>query len=129
MIVTKEQIDVALDALVEEYGADYVYTKAQMNDPDQGLQCVNVALDKNEQPQCSCIIGHLVVKLELTTPLEMWNSRNLIYSTAEELFQELGAHFDDDFEVNNYVVRYLTRIQELQDRGTPWGKAVARARS
>lgn len=127
MIVTKEQIDVALDALVEEYGADYVYTKVEMN-PDQDLQCVNVALDENDQPQCSCIIGHLVVKLELTTPLVMWNG-GLTYSTAEELFQELGAHFDDDFEVNEYVVRYLNQVQILQDGGTPWGEAVARARS
>jgi hypothetical protein len=113
--LTREVVDPILDALVEEYGADYVYPEA-----DNG--CLYV---RDGAP--SCIIGHVYNRLGV--PLEVLAANE--FTTASEVaHRALGVDIYNN-EGGDFIpiARYLDRIQREQDSTIPWGQAVESART
>ncbi|MFF3363612.1 hypothetical protein [Streptomyces misionensis] len=98
---------------VAEKGADYVYTgpDGEQGNPDRAAECYYV---HGQQP--GCIVGNVLHRAGVS---------------LADLAQYEGQAAEDPVEqltkANVAAVRLLISVQELQDRGTPWGEAVRQA--
>lgn len=116
IVITRESADDALDALLAEFGEDYVYQ------PPDEYGCVNVSQDA-EGWHGSCLIGRVVIAHGVK-PEELAR-RGAQGAGIAGTLTTLG----DRITASNEVVRYLSHIQYYQDKGTAWGLAVAGARA
>ncbi|AWY05085.2 hypothetical protein SEA_HORTUS1_107 [Microbacterium phage Hortus1] len=112
-VYTNAEINAALKKALEAKGEDYVYEQDGMGG------CYYAA---NGEP--SCIVGHVAHALdpEMFKAIEDFES-DYDKSRGDNSFRNvvagLGLPFRDD------QVRALSRVQQEQDTGTPWGTAVA----
>lgn len=70
--------------------------------------------------QPSCVVGHMLVDLNLAHMVKPCNNSEGISEVANVLAAE-GVELDHEAEV------FLTHLQCLQDRKTPWGPALETA--
>lgn len=116
-----------LDALVSEFGEDYVYSNA--SPVEQGPTCV-YATSRRGVAAPSCIAGHVLVRNGF--PID-----ELVYSneytgrfsvgTINENLQTMKEQGLIDFEEG--VSAVLREAQIHQDTDRPWGYAVDEARN
>ena len=120
--VTFDQVVEKLNEAVQERGPDYVYVGPE---GDRAV-CLNW---HEEQKEPGCIVGVVFHKLGFDWAHEMNYSSGyqLDTMTASSLLVHLkacGWQFDDYGKIDSL----LSEIQAKQDRGVPWGEAVAEGR-
>jgi hypothetical protein len=122
VLLTEKNVTEAFKAILEDFGADYVYRKRGAAD-----SCFYVhQTPKGEVP--GCIVGQLLHRLGV--PLEVLKKREgrsawaIFYGDA--LFDEGQADSPVRLE-GDYLARKIQAVQSAQDRGDPWGYAVRNA--
>lgn len=71
----------------------------------------------------SCVVGHWLAAEGI--PLPDWGSAlNSLESDSSEFLKFLGSH---GVELDYDGVWFMSRMQEMQDRGIPWGRAYQKA--
>jgi hypothetical protein len=121
VLLTEENVTDAFKAIIEEFGADYVYRKRGLAD-----SCFYVhKTPEGEVP--GCIVGQLLHRLGV--PLEVLKKREgrsawaIFYGDA--LFDEGEADSPVRVEGDD-LARKIQAVQSAQDHGKTWGEAVKR---
>lgn len=128
MSITYEDAARALDEAVNEKGTDFVY------DPPSGDVCSYT--DREGNP--SCIVGHVIAKLNpkafaRIAEFEWYEVHDDDVETYPLIKEANVSHIDTTFGVElgltDDAEKLLRMVQDRQDRGIPWGKAVEIATS
>lgn len=116
---TDAEVQAAVEAAIQEKGADYVYVKPNdvFTDPDKG-DCLYV---HNDQP--GCIVGNVMHRLGV--PLE--TLRRHEGSNAWTLIDSLAL--EGVLDISEWSRAMLDSTQCSQDRSKRWAEAVAYGRS
>lgn len=104
--LTVEMVTPVIEAVVAEYGEDYVY-KAEERELGEGVRCLY-----REDGEPSCIVGHVLDRLGVEYDPD-WED-----ASAEGVLQ--GAP--------TQVQNSLGITQTYQDRGHTWGEALEKYR-
>jgi hypothetical protein len=117
--IKRADVDRVLDELLTEFGEDYVYPRTfrkSIDDLANGCKYVKGGA-------ASCLVGHVFNRLGVP----IYNLETLDKAAVDlddtDVLEDLGITIAD-----SDTAMYLTVMQSDQDNGTPWGKAVARAR-
>jgi hypothetical protein len=114
--ITYDMAVAALEAAVEEKGADYVYPESEkVEDTCQYL---------NEDGSPSCIVGNALMRLGVTRLPRHGTGSPSAYTllVATDYGPEPVALADER------TARLFEWAQHVQDDGTPWGEAVRLAK-
>lgn len=126
--ITRIAVVETLNALVEEFGADYMYEQPA----ESGGLCVNTNIDGTP----SCIVGHVIGRL---SPDDLARLHAKEWSEDWDREGDEATLYAGEWAVNALqdVVPTLTIqpdalavlkvVQGLQDTGSPWGVAVEKA--
>ena len=115
-VITFDMALEALNAAVEEKGADYVYE-------GEGTFCAYVASD-----QPSCIVGNALHRLGVSIPTLVEMDHCTVGGEAISSRKILEVLEGSGFILDNDAVMFLATAQVLQDAEIPWGDAVRMAR-
>lgn len=105
-MITVEQATKALEEIVAEYGEDYIYPGS--SNPKQG--CIY----RDEYGQPSCIVGHVLSRLEP----EAFESISAVENPLR--LDAIGARRVLDKQI---LEDALNHLQSAQDAGETWGAA------
>ncbi len=116
-------------AQVQKNGADYVYKP-----PESYGACVYFETDKNAALVPSCIVGHMLSDLGFSSPSDLNLRLDVESHGYASDFNASGANtilrrmknfgFVD---IDEEAIAFLTTVQDHQDNGMPWGRAVEEA--
>lgn len=112
--VSKSDVATGLEAIVAEYGEDFVY---QQRDTLSGSRCVYVW-----QGEPDCIVGKLLHRLGVPVEQLARGDGKLLAGALVEHLEELGVISAEDG-----VSEILDRAQSRQDAGRTWGQSVREA--
>jgi hypothetical protein len=115
-VITYDMALEALNAAVEEKGADYVYE-------GEGTFCAYVA---SGEP--SCIVGNALHRLGVSIPTLVKMDKCAIGGSVITSRKVLDVLEDSGFTLDGDVITLLSTAQTLQDDEVPWGEAVRAAR-
>lgn len=115
-VITLDMALEALNAAVEEKGADYVYE-------GEGTFCAYVAFDEP-----SCIVGNALHRLGVSIPTLVKMDKCAIGGAVISSPKVLDVLEDSGFILDDEAVMLLSTAQVLQDDDVPWGDAVRAAR-
>lgn len=105
---TVEQVTATIKAVVEEFGADYVYPYAAAP-----ADCRYTEYDENGPTAPSCIAGHVLHRLGVPLDeLRQWEGNNIHGLQENYINLPAGAY------------EGLSAAQEAQDGGKTWGEAL-----
>lgn len=114
--ITYDMAVAALEAAVEEKGADYVYPESEK--VDGACQYLN------EDGSPSCIVGNALMRLGVTRLPRHGTGSPSAYS----LLVGTGYGPEPVALADERTARLFGRAQNEQDVGTPWGEAVRLAK-
>lgn len=124
IVLTVENVTLALIAAVKEKGEDYVYVNANgeiagQSDNTFGTMC-NYVHNLGEPAECpGCIVGNTLNRLGVSLITLSGYERRGALSLLESLARAELVTYEDDS-----LVYILARAQTKQDNGGTWGAAL-----
>lgn len=114
-LINLEQAISFAEEMIREKGADYIYVNPDGVSSTDGADCCN--WDRNTN-QPSCIVGWILYRAGVPEEKLIDHNTEAVYMFKEYLE---GCDFGKVFE-------FLANLQNLQDQGETWGKALEKAR-
>lgn len=105
-----------LDRAVAAKGGDYIYEWIWT--PETGSACLNF-----HEGQPSCLIGHVLSYLGVTPDMVVGRNGHGVWVVSRFLCDQGIVRFSPLAEAA------LSKAQEAQDNGDPWGRAVTLAKT
>lgn len=118
----------ALEEIVNEYGADYVYERPEKDEYGTTTgSCLYVHHLKDGRYVPGCIIGHLLVRLGEISMESFPGTRANGLTVTAFLNGYSRENLREEFTVKARTL--MTRVQEQQDAGDTWGKSLEYGRN
>lgn len=126
--ITKENFTAALEAAVEEKGADYVYPEELMGKSRYSVtSCLYFDNETHQVPLC--IIGNALARLGLTYDdiVKLGTDNVNVLENEPPIDQDIGASSLLTWLTNDSDLATAAQAaQNAQDRGQSWGVALER---